>query len=267
MDEFKRKEIYKNRMPDEISLSSIPLASQITSEDARKWHIPGFPLGNSVCAGPSTSGIEDMHSPLSSMKGSSAQASPLISQNGVTSKDVEILESRPTKVRRKMFDLQLPADEYIDTEEGEQVRDENACGVSSYLPNRNHKVLPGSITNVLVGTGGKNNCQGDELRSESCLKSKNNLADLNEPIHIEDANQSANGGLGFTSSHCDIQGHELAAKPKSEFIGFPKEILLNSHHGSNNWTASNLHLQNNRNGKLWFPHMLDSGKICDEVNI
>ncbi|EEF50793.1 uncharacterized protein LOC8289151 [Ricinus communis] len=259
MDEAKRKELYKNRMPIEKSLSSSPLASQVTSEDARKWHLPSFPLGNSVCAGPSTSGIEDMHSPLSSMKGSSAQASPLLSQNGGTSKDLEILESRPTKVRRKMFDLQLPADEYIDTEEGEQLRDENACGISSYFSNRNHKVVHENGINLLIGKGGKKNCLGDALQSESFLKSKSNLADLNEPIDVEDTNASANDLLGCTSSRCETQEHGLAAKQKSQFLGFPQEILLNSHHGSTNGTLNNLHLQNNANRKLWFPHMLDSG--------
>ncbi|KAG8654190.1 uncharacterized protein LOC110615491 isoform X1 [Manihot esculenta] len=258
MDESKRKELYKNRMPIETSLSSSPLASQITSEDARRWHIPGFPLGNSVCGGPSTSCTEDMHSPLSSIKGSSAQASPLLSQNGGTPKDMEILDSRPTKVRRKMFDLQLPADEYLDTE-GEQVqlRDENVCGISNYLSNRNH--------NVATATSGKTNCQGDAFQSESCLKSKNNLADLNEPIDVEDTNGSANDLLGCTSSHCEIQEHELATKPKSQFLGFPKEVLLNHHHGSNNGIASDLYLQNNVKGKLWFPHMLDSGNSNNNI--
>ncbi|KDP41264.1 hypothetical protein JCGZ_15671 [Jatropha curcas] len=259
MDEVKRKELYKNRMPIETSLSSSPLASQITSEDARKWHIPSFPLANSVCAGPSTSGIEDMHSPLSSMKGSSLQASPLLSQNGGTSKDVEMLDSRPTKVRRKMIDLQLPADEYIDTEEGEQLRDESICGISSLLPNRYHKVVPENGINLLIGTGGKNNCQEETLQSESHTKTKNNLADLNEPIEVEDNSASANGLLGCTNSQYEIQGHELAAKPKSQFHGFPKEILLSSRNASNNGTVNDLHLQNNANGKLWFPHMLDSG--------
>ncbi|KAJ6891606.1 hypothetical protein NC651_024951 [Populus alba x Populus x berolinensis] len=77
MDEIKRKEL-KNRLPVETSFSSSPLASQI------------------ICVG-----VEDIHSPLSSMKGSSAQASPLPSQNGGTSKDVEILESRAIKGEKK----------------------------------------------------------------------------------------------------------------------------------------------------------------------
>ncbi|XP_065860528.1 uncharacterized protein [Euphorbia lathyris] len=261
MDEAKRKELNKNRMPVETSLSSSPLASQITSEDARKWHIPGFPLGNSVCAGPSTSGIEDMHSPLSSMKGSSIQASPLLPQSVGTSKDVEVLESRPTKVRRKMFDLHLPADEYIDTEVGEQQLDENVCGISSYLPdrNRNHMVAHESGIDLLIGSGGKNNCKGDALRTESCLKSKNNLADLNEPIDVEDTNTSSNDHLGCTSSHYEIEELELAAKPKSDFLGFPQQVLVNSHNDTCNGALDDPYWSNKDNRKPWFPHTLDSG--------
>lgn len=262
MDEIKRKEVHKNRIPAETSLSSSPLASQITSEDARKWHIPSFPLANSVCARPSTSGIEDIHSPLSSMKGSSAQASPLPSQNGGISKDVEMLESRPTKVRRKMFDLQLPADEYIDTEEGEQFRDENVSGISIYLSNRNHKIAPDSEINLFLSNDGKNNCQRDASRSESCLKSTNNVGDLNKPIEVEEINASAYGDLlGCTSSHGETRGHELAAKPKSQLLGFPKEILPKSHHESANGTFNNPHLQTNTDGKQWLPHLRETGKV------
>ncbi|WCJ22162.1 hypothetical protein M5689_004262 [Euphorbia peplus] len=259
MDEAKRKELNKNRMPVETSLSSSPLASQITSEDARKWHIPGFPLGNSVCAGPSTSGIEDMHSPLSSMKGSSVQASPLLSQNAGTSKDAEVLESRPTKVRRKMFDLHLPADEYMDTEVGEQLMDGNLSSISSYMPNRNSNHIVASGKDLLIGGGGKNNCQGGALRVESCLKSKNNLADLNEPVEVEDTNTSSNDHLGCTSAHYEIEELELAAKTKSDFLGFPQQVLVNSHKGRSNGAINDPYLSNDDNRKSWFRHMPDSG--------
>ncbi|KAL9364974.1 hypothetical protein Peur_042847 [Populus x canadensis] len=260
MDEIKRKELPKNQLPVETSFSSSPLASQITSEDARKWHIPSFPLASSICARPSTSGIEDIHSPLSSLKGSSAQASPLPSQNGGASKDVEILESRPSKVRRKMFDLQLPADEYLDTEEGEQLRDENVSGISSYVSNRNPKIASQNERNLFLGNGGKNNCQGDASRSESCLRSPVNLGDLNKPIEVEEANASAYVDiLGCTSSQAVSQGHELASKPKQELLGFHKESSANFHYRSDNGTLNSPHLQHNASGKCWFPHALDSG--------
>ncbi|XP_034906657.1 uncharacterized protein [Populus alba] len=256
MDEIKRKEPLKNRLPVETSFSSSPLASQVTSEDARKWHIPSFPLANSICARPSVLGVEDIHSPLSSMKGSSAQASPLPSQNGGTSKDVEILESRPSKVRRRMFDLQLPADEYIDTEEGEKLRDEN----SSYLPSRNHKIAPQNEIILFLGNCGKNNSQVDASRSESCLRSPINVGDLNKPVEVEEANASAHvDPLGCASSQAGSQGHELASKPKQELLGFPKEISANFRYRGDNETLNIPHMQNNANGKCWFPCALDSG--------
>ncbi|KAJ4825324.1 hypothetical protein Tsubulata_043499 [Turnera subulata] len=257
MDEIKRKELHKNRMAVETSLSSSPLASQITSEEARKWHIPGFPMPNSVCARPSTSGVEESHSPLSSMKGNSAQASPLPSQNGGPTKSVDMLESRPTKVRRKMFDLQLPADEYIDTEESDHFKDANASGISSFLSNRDPKFAPESGTNLFLVNGEKNNCQGDASRSESCVRSTTNMADLNKPIEIEETNTSAYFDVGCSSSLRENRVHELAARPNAHFLGFPKE--MNSLHGSSGMTHSNPPLEDNANKKQWFSQMLEAG--------
>ncbi|KAL5761677.1 hypothetical protein ACOSP7_017941 [Xanthoceras sorbifolium] len=259
MEEVKRKELHKNLIAAETSLSSSPLTSQITSEDARKWHIPSFPLPNSVCAKPSVSGAEDIHSPLSSMKGST-QAGPLPFQNGTGSKDVELLESRPTKVRRKMIDLQLPADEYIDTEEGEQFRDGTISGMPSYLCNGNKKMVAESGANLCVGSSEKSGCRGDASRSDSCLRSTNSVADLNEPLPVEETNNSRYLDLlGHASCDGENEGCELSAKPKSQLQGLPKEISLNSHYGSSNGTADNRHLENNENGRRWFSHVLEAG--------
>ena len=261
MDEFKRKEFHKTRMPIESSLSSSPLASQITS-DARKWHIPSFPLANSVCARPSVSGVEDIHSTLSSIKGNSAQGGPFLSQNGGNSKDLEVLDSRPSKVRRKTFDLQLPADEYIDTEEGDQISKENVSGMSSYHSNRNHKVGPENGVKLFPIDGRKSGFQGEALTSDSCLESRNGLADLNEPIQIEETNASGYVDvLGRRACHLEVQGPDLSAKPSSQFLSLQKEISLNSHNGTDNGTWNTRHSENNGNGKGWFSHMLESGMV------
>lgn len=258
MDEFKRKELHKNQMAVETSLSSSPLASQITSEDARKWHLPSFPPANSGFARPSVSCVEDIHSALSSMKGNRADGGPFRSHNGFNSTDLEVLDCRPKKARRKMFDLQLPADEYIDTEEGEQFSEEKVSGMSSYLFNRDHKVALDSGGKLFLGDSGKSGFPGDALTSDSCLETRNGLADLNEPVPVEE--RSASGYvdlLGQGACHLEIQGPDLSAKPNSQFINLPKGIFLNSHHGSDAGTRNSQHLEN---GKGWFCQVLQAGR-------
>lgn len=260
MDEVKRKELHKNQMAVESSLSSSPLNSQITSEDARKWQIPSFPLANSVCARPSISGIEDIHSPLSSIKGSSTQARPLPFQNGGSSKEVELLDSRPSKVRRKMIDLQLPADAYIDTEEEAHCRDETKSATSSYLPNGSQKIAAESGVKLYVGDSENIGCQKEVLRSDSYLSRTNGLADLNEPIPTEETNTSRYLDLlGRAPTDRETKDHELSAKLKSQLPRLLKEVSRNSHLESSNGSSKNRHLQNNENGRGWFSPMFEAG--------
>ncbi|CAG7867062.1 unnamed protein product [Brassica rapa] len=133
MDELKRKQFNKEF---EASCSS-----QATNDDLRKWKMPSFPVANSVYDRPSMSVVEDNgHSP---MKGSYCQG---------------VLEVRPTKMRRKMIDLCLPADEY--TEEVVELKDHRV----SQLPNGDVKTGYGSSSRT------------------------NGLADLNEPFKAQDTN-------------------------------------------------------------------------------
>ncbi|XP_010096566.2 uncharacterized protein LOC21387745 [Morus notabilis] len=263
MDEINRKELHRNRIHVETSLSSSPLASQITSEDARKWHNHGFPMVNSICARPSTSGVEGIHSPLSSMKGNSMQTGPYPSQNGCSSKDVEVLESRPTKVRRKMFDLQLPADEYIDTEEGEQSSGNKVSAISCSYANRGCKIAPESGVKFFLDDGGKTGCKGDAMKSNACLGSLNCLADLNEPIQLEEVNEINASSYDFCNGK--IQDAARSVKPNTQLLGFPKEISLNSY-GGESGTQNNLHIQKNGIGSGWFSHVLEAGQRRTNVN-
>ena len=259
MDEIKRKELHKQRVPVETSLSSSPLSSQIPSEEARKWHIPGFPLINSVCASPSVSGTENGHHPLSFMKGNGSPAGLAQFQNGGCSKDCEVLESRPTKLRRKMFNLQLPADEYIDTEDGERFG--NNKGPDDYPPNGNHKIAPESGAKLFLSSDRKTCEQEDVSRSNNfCLRSTNALADLNEPIQVEEAKDPTSVDfLGRPTCHGDTQDREPSTKPKSEFLGFPKGSLQNSHHGSDNGTLNYLYVESKGNGREWLPYLQEAG--------
>ncbi|EYU22387.1 hypothetical protein MIMGU_mgv1a001386mg [Erythranthe guttata] len=131
MEEVKRK----HRASMEPASSTSLQESQIPYENARKWHMAGFPLSGSVKNNTRTfSGV-----------------------NNSTTKESEPFDPRPLKVRKKLFDLRLPADGYIDTEEEtEEPKEYNTNGG------------PASSSKLSIG--------GRSI----------GFADLNEPVQIEE---------------------------------------------------------------------------------
>lgn len=227
MDEIRRKELYNHRIPIETSSSSSRLVSDVPSEDAQKVAKSTFALGFTEGNGMPTGRV------------------PF--ENGGSSKDCEILESRPSKVRKQLFDLQLPADKYIDFEEGD-----------NYSPCTNNKIASGSSVKLKMGGDAKINCNGDTSRSSSCLKSSIGLADLNEPIEVEEVTlPTAVDFIGCVSGPGEIK--DLAAKRKSQFLlGLPKESLLKS--GSSNGSSVNRLVEGKGNERDWLSSCYEAGK-------
>lgn len=251
MEDIRRKEIHKRQMSMEPSSSSSLLGSQMPSEDAGKWHVPAFPLANSGYPRPSVSGAEIVNSPLSCTKGNNAHAGRV---NGSTSKDCEILEVRPSKVRKKLFDLQLPADEYIDTEEGEELHDNKASNISSSLPNGYNKVAGENREKIFQNGSSveKFDYQRDASTSESYFKRSIKVADLNEPIQIEDGILPSSVDFCVNSSNCgETKGLNLSAKPNSDFLG-----LQNANRGN----RSTMSVGNKSNERDWLTGYHESGK-------
>ncbi|KAL6573490.1 hypothetical protein OROHE_001949 [Orobanche hederae] len=120
MEEAKRNELHRFRASmEQPSSSSSHRCPQVHRQDSRKWHMAGFPLSNSCYDITSISGVDIENSPMSCTKGyNTPQPYHFSFQNGSSLKESEPLDSRPLKMRKKLFDLQVPADEYVDTEEG-----------------------------------------------------------------------------------------------------------------------------------------------------
>ncbi|KAL3840539.1 hypothetical protein ACJIZ3_025130 [Penstemon smallii] len=173
MEEVKMQELHRRASMEPSSSSSLQ-GSQVPLEDARKWHMPRFPLPNSGYGRPSDS-------PMSCTKGNNTHTGRFPFQNGCKLKDPEALDSRPLKLRKRLFDLQLPADEYIDTEEEGKLKEQNVPDKSSYAPSGNPKSGPES----------------------NMFRNFNRLADLNEPIQIEEA---------MVPSSVDFLGHTSISK-------------------------------------------------------
>ncbi|KAL3631206.1 hypothetical protein CASFOL_024190 [Castilleja foliolosa] len=175
MDQFKSKGLHYLRASMEQPSSSSSLrGSQMPSQDARKWHMAGFPLANSGYDRTSISGLEIENSPVSCTKGYNiTQPIHMPFENGAFLKESEPSDSRPLKVRKKLFDLQLPADEYVDTEKDE-------------------KFPEGTDLPLGARDGMKTDC-----RRIRC-------ADLNEPIGIEEA--MAPSVVGFLDHNGKTKG-------------------------------------------------------------
>ncbi|KAH6771182.1 hypothetical protein C2S52_015985 [Perilla frutescens var. hirtella] len=221
MEEFRRKELHRIRASIEPSSSSSLRGPQVPSEEARKWHMPGFPLLNSAYERTSISGVEIANSPMSCTKGSNTQPGQFPFQNGSSVKDSELLDSRPLKVRKKLFDLELPADEYIDTEDGKKSPECKVSHVSSYAPNGN--VKSGTESQKLSPVrhiGATTDCTIDVSTSASCLRNSMRLADLNEPIDVEEATApSSTDFFGHNSINRLTNGVNQPASSNAGFLG------------------------------------------------
>jgi len=268
MDEINRKDLQRHWIPMETSSSSSPLVSEIPYEDAWKWHKPNFPFGNSGSARPSVSVAENNSSPLSCTKGNGKLASRIPFQNGCSSKDCEILEVRPSKVRKKLFDLQLPADVYIDTEEGKQSPNYNISNISRNPLSRIQNIPFESSVKSNFGSVLKIDYDGDASRVGSCLRNSVGLADLNEPILVEEATVPTSiDFIGRGACPAEIKDVDLGAKPKSQFLlGLSNEILKNSQQGSNNGTSITPQVENKRKAREWSSYTYEAGQSKTHLN-
>lgn len=242
MEDVKRMELRKHQISIEPSSSSSHLPSQMLSKDAYKWHIPSLPLPNSSYAKPSAVGAHEIiNSPLSCTKGYNTPADRVPSQNGCSSDDCEVLESRPSKVRKKLFNFQLSADDYIDTEEAQQLHVNKISEIPCYTPNGTHRV--------------------------AAERSSLGLADLNEPIQVDEAHGPTSVDfLPCSASHGDIGGPNKAAKPKSPFLGLPQEYEQNFQHGRNDGILGNLTVEHKGNRREWLSCICEKGNSKSNLN-
>ncbi|XP_071715851.1 uncharacterized protein [Rutidosis leptorrhynchoides] len=223
MEEVKRNGYHKHRISIDTSSSSSLLPSQKPYEDGHKWQIPSFPLTNSSSVRPSIFGVEiNTNSPLSCSKGND-------NSNNYSSKDFEIMDcSRPSKVRKKLFDLELPPDENIDHEEQVEIQYKQASAESSYKD-----TSPGQ-----------------------CIRGSNGLADLNEPVNVEEA--MAHGlvdGIGPSVKPCgspflgSVHNLSQSGRPSGAF----NHLAINGKSNGRNWLSNVREQANNRSNANFTP--------------
>ncbi|KAF9626488.1 hypothetical protein IFM89_034422 [Coptis chinensis] len=237
MEELKRKEVHNYPLRGETS-QSMYHSSQTPSDDAGKmWDISG----KSPCTRPSFSGIDLAQSP-SKLNSSSSQGH--IISNG-SLKDCRLVDSSSPKQRRR-FDLQLPADQYIDDEEGEHGEEEKVSTLDNNV-------------NMSLGCGRNLKRQGESSNSDLCFRNKQRLTDLNHPIQGEEARSSAAYSyfLGPVACQSGTRMQDSVQQNSGSLV--PKEFLHNAPRGMNNGTANTVtHMENK--AVRWSSYNLETGQ-------
>ncbi|XP_052179942.1 uncharacterized protein LOC127793185 isoform X2 [Diospyros lotus] len=181
MDEIRRAEIAKQNLQLQRSQSN-------SLSDQRQWQTPGLPWVNLAASRPSFSTAENFQSTSSFIERKSTRAEL---DTVLAEANLEERKLWHSKSKKKMLDLELPADEYIDSEEEDLYGNEKAskgpelpCYSSKKLPEDSRKSdlklfpcsnLPNSI------------CHGGSSRPDPFFRITNDFIDLNEPVWLKAA--------------------------------------------------------------------------------
>lgn len=264
MNEIKCKEQHEHPIPTGASLSSL-LSSRISSEDARiMWRNPNFLSVDSPCVRPSTYGTDSNQSPLSIIKGKIMQSGHVPTQNGVTLKDHNSFESKCKKVQRRLFGLELPAAKDMDNEEERlEERASRVLGVEDYPPNMNYEVTRKREINLSLSNGMNSGCNGHASSPNLCVRN-HGLADLNEPILVEEASSTTVSVDILGNTTClkgEIRRQDSFLNSNSRFQCLGKEFSQNPPKGRDGRVGlNNLHSEKERNPKEWLSSNSGDGK-------
>ncbi|CAK9162963.1 unnamed protein product [Ilex paraguariensis] len=208
MNEIKSRELLKHQMPAQTLQSSVFL-SHLPSEDAEKTrHISNSPVTDSILIRLSKSQIDS------------------IQHNGIM-KDCESPTPKCNTFQRKVVDLEMPADVYMNNE-GKRL-EKRFCGVRGVekcSPKRNHEVPHIRDVNLSLDSAFKTDYNGDSLRANLNPKRTHDLADLNEPVEVEETSVSSSVDDLDNITYLEevVQTRDVSANANLQFHFISKEL-------------------------------------------
>ncbi|KAK2655833.1 hypothetical protein Ddye_008885 [Dipteronia dyeriana] len=156
----------------------------------------------------------------------------------------ETLESGCKRLRRRLFDLELPADTYInDEEEGPGVS--GLSKADSYLHSRNHEVTRDTVGNLSTRTVVNSSCYSDLPCLNSYMKIANGLNNLNEPINIEESS---------------VLGNSFCSKEEME-----RRVLSYKFCDGGEVSRNNMNLETERKQKGWLAYNADAALYAGQT--
>ncbi|KAI4343920.1 hypothetical protein L6164_011212 [Bauhinia variegata] len=209
MDELKRNELNKHNLRLETSWSSSTLSHVSSKIDPRICCSPSLPW---LTGQSSVLMAESIQFPLGIVQENNKQSCLAPVPTEGCAKDPGLSESKYRKVGKKILDLQLPADEYIDGE-GESLEDEGVRKmpkVSAYTLNGISQLV--YTDRPSLGSNGANS---------------NGYVDLNALFKLEGkATTKSDDFVGYTCLR-NIPSYDLSSSTKLGSHNFSNDFILN----------------------------------------
>ncbi|KAG5035401.1 hypothetical protein JHK87_010311 [Glycine soja] len=215
MDEIKRIEFHKHSLRMEISSSSSSLYYS--------QNMPWLTSQSSVL------NAERIQLPLASMQEKSRELSPtpLPAPTAIKeSLDPKLSGLTYRKVGKKILDLQLPADEYIDSE-GESCENERVIKqppLSTYTVEKPYRI-----------------------------NSNNGFADLNLPCKLQKETGAKSDDFGASIPHRNHTFHDMPGRMTPGSHNFPNDVILNLKRKQDHEAYPDLPLSNHGQKHGWLP--------------
>lgn len=229
MDMFKKKQSYKFCERINTTKASMFMSQMPPEAGERALYSPQPPSIRNHYSAVNLADTDDKRAAITFLKEVSIQHIPTSTDNGRHLKSDRKTDLN-SKSCKRTFDLHLPADVYIESDESELTEKQNPepCVSSGDRLNLNSDVAPESEINLTLATANLDSCRKDNQRSD--LQQKNDrpfhgLADLNEPCNdlyeeISDPGSSMPKNLKFHSE--DNQRNPI---PTSNSISLQRDFL------------------------------------------
>ncbi|KAM0936710.1 hypothetical protein DsansV1_C26g0191511 [Dioscorea sansibarensis] len=239
MKELKMKELTNGSVPIDASRSNSFLfqtPAEVTKHVSQMYHLRE--ASNHYKAVAPTDN-DNMMIPLNFLKKNGVQTSPASSipkVKGALVKDGELSGSKIARYPKRMIDLELPADVYIDCEDNENVEIENIGSSTSVVDSRNKAgdFFPENNVKLTLGVGKDPGAIGVCLQpySQNALFTQR-LSDGNErskgSCTKEVSNLASSNFFDTTGYNEKIQEHQTSTRSSTNFLGQERGFFKDRH--------------------------------------
>ena len=212
MDKLKEQELYKLPMQSGIPQSYL-FSSAMTSETNGKiWQMAHMTEASAGFSKAFVEGTDDVKPSLDLLEENYLRFSQMPRKNGVSLKDGELSDSKLKGRPKKMIDLQLPADVYIDVEDSDRIEKEHIfkpfCKVSD-----NSSIISDieREKDVKLTLGTREDCCKDCWISDPILQHGQSTQRL-------DYLKETKKGLTCDEQSGSVSNHFLSVKPNPEEV-------------------------------------------------